>query len=173
MHVASERFESVTVSNLPLSWFVCVSESPSELLGGYWLTFLPFRPWFPWTLGFSKLRPLGFCRRNPSLSSPTLSLHLSGLLQCSVFRFGFDADSEPKMEALASLPVPSASFRSMHPFFHPHSVRTFDHRYRGDQRSRSQGLATLSTMLASSIPGSLFQLPTLMGFTLQSFSPRT
>lgn len=87
------------------------------------------------------------------------------------FPFGLDADSVPKMEALASLPVPSAFFKPERPFFHSHSVRAFDHRYLGDQRSRSQGLATLSTMSAFSIPGSLFQPPTLMGFTLQSFSP--
>jgi hypothetical protein len=105
------------------------------------------------------------------MSSHTLLFHLSGLLQRPVFHSGLDADSVPKIEALASLPVPSAFFRFERPFFHTHFVNAFDHRYRGDQRSRSQGLATLSTMLAFPIPGRLFHRPTLMGFTLQSFSP--
>jgi len=39
------------------------------------------------------------------------------------------------------------------------------------RKSRTQGLATLSTALALSIRGSLFQLPTLLGFALQSFLP--
>lgn len=39
------------------------------------------------------------------------------------------------------------------------------------QKCRTQGLATLSTESASQILGNLFQLPTLLGFTLQSFHP--
>lgn len=38
-------------------------------------------------------------------------------------------------------------------------------------KSHPQGLATLSMALVSFIPGSLFQLPTLLGFALQSFAP--
>jgi len=36
---------------------------------------------------------------------------------------------------------------------------------------RTQGLATLSTGSATSIRGTLFQIPTLVGFALQSFAP--
>jgi hypothetical protein len=39
------------------------------------------------------------------------------------------------------------------------------------QKSHPQGLATLSMAFKHSTLGNLFQLPTLMGFPLQSFSP--
>jgi hypothetical protein len=39
------------------------------------------------------------------------------------------------------------------------------------QKSHTQGLATLSVASATLTLGSLFQLPTLLGFALQSFTP--
>jgi len=41
----------------------------------------------------------------------------------------------------------------------------------GLQKSHTQGLATLSVVSASVNLGNLFQLPTLLGFALQSFPP--
>jgi len=43
--------------------------------------------------------------------------------------------------------------------------------YLTSRRSRSEGLATLSAVSSFHALGSLFQPPTLMGFSLQSFSP--
>jgi len=69
------------------------------------------------------------------------------------------------------LSCPSASQDSKALLFAPLSKRPADFcpAYR---KSRTQGLATLSTASALQIPGSLFQLPTLLGFALQSFFPR-
>jgi hypothetical protein len=52
-----------------------------------------------------------------------------------------------------------------------HSLRSVEKAYLAFSKSRPQGLATLSTALARSILGNFFQLPTLLGFPLQSFLP--
>lgn len=73
----------------------------------------------------------------------------------------------PSLELL----YPSAFGSSKDPFFHfpfRKSVRRGRHLLR---RSHPQGLATLSVNSRPSSPGSLFQLPTLLGFTLRSFTP--
>jgi len=66
---------------------------------------------------------------------------------------------------------PSAFGSSKDPFFHfPFRESVWKGR-RLLQRSHPQGLATLSVNSRPSSPGSLFQPPTLLGFTLRSFSP--
>jgi hypothetical protein len=57
------------------------------------------------------------------------------------------------------------------PFLSLRACEASDPRCRANQKSRPQGLATLSTTSAASTPESLFQLPTLRGFALQSFPP--
>jgi len=81
-----------------------------------------------------------------------------------------DPEAAPPGPSLELL-YPSAFGSSKEPFFHfpfRKSVRRSCHPLR---RSHPQGLATLSVNSRPSSPGSLFQLPTLLGFTLQSFSP--
>jgi len=59
-------------------------------------------------------------------------------------------------EPFLSLPVPGKRLKTHCP---------------GLQKSHTQGLATLSVVSATSNLGNLFQLPTLLGFALQSFAP--
>jgi hypothetical protein len=60
-------------------------------------------------------------------------------------------------------------FRSHAPFFSRPTREASQKLYPAPEKSRPQGLATLSTALAAHALGSLFQLPTLLGFSLQSF----
>jgi hypothetical protein len=62
-------------------------------------------------------------------------------------------------------------FRIQRPFFSLLSPTAFGQRCPALRKSRAQGLATLSTVSARQTLGSLFQLPTLLGFALQSLSP--
>jgi hypothetical protein len=68
------------------------------------------------------------------------------------------------------LSAPSALSRCACPSFHFLS-KASEENCRFPQKFHSQGLATLSMVSSSHIPGSLFQPPTLLGFTLQSFAP--
>jgi hypothetical protein len=60
-------------------------------------------------------------------------------------------------------------FRVKRPFFS--LSRASEKRCAALQKSHPQGLATLSMVSALFTLGSLFQLPTLLGFALQSFAP--
>jgi hypothetical protein len=62
-------------------------------------------------------------------------------------------------------------FRIQRPFFSLLSPRASEKRCPAPRKSRTQGLATLSTVSARQTLGSLFQLPTLLGFALQSLAP--
>jgi hypothetical protein len=81
------------------------------------------------------------------------------------------ADSEFQVRILAPLRDPSAFADGMTLFFHAAFRRASDDPCQDLRKSRPQGLATLSTVSALSILGTLSQFPTLVGFSLQSFSP--
>lgn len=81
-------------------------------------------------------------------------------------------DHEPLKECTSrELYFPSAfpDLRTL--LFTPPSDEASEKRCPAFQKSRTQGLATLSTVSAPYTLGSLFQPPTLLGFALQSFAP--
>jgi hypothetical protein len=87
------------------------------------------------------------------------------------------ATSRPRVECGPAGLAPCLSFSALQHirsdgrlFSLPHSEASSSFCPRR-RRSRPQGLATLSTASAPSNLGSLFQLPTLLGFALQSFLP--
>jgi len=72
-------------------------------------------------------------------------------------RLSFHALQHFRLKApFFSLPVPGKRLKTSCP---------------GLQKSHTQGLATLSAVSATLNLGNLFQLPTLLGFALQSFAP--
>lgn len=76
-----------------------------------------------------------------------------------------DRPWEPQIRHLAGTRIPFSISRSSRPSFHSTSGEASENRCPDPQKSRTQGLATLSTVLArAKTPGNLFQLPTLLGF---------
>jgi len=61
--------------------------------------------------------------------------------------------------------------RTRKPFFSLSFRKASEDRCRGPRKYRPQGLATLAAVSASPALGSVSQLPTLLGFALQSFAP--
>lgn len=138
--------------------------------------FLPVRPWpSPDPRVFSPIgRPVQSSNRTPGLTSPALGRHPSVLpspLAVSLPASHADHDPPSKNtsrrlfgppafpDPAALLPTPSADAAS-------------DRRYPAHRKFRPQGLATLPTVSsARDTLTSLFQLVTLLGFSLQSFPP--
>jgi hypothetical protein len=86
-------------------------------------------------------------------------------------RLKVKAGAEFQTWLLASLLGPTAFLGLGNPFFRSTVRPNVWKPCHGLQRSRPQGLATLSTVSASPSLGNPFQFPTLLGFALQSFSP--
>jgi len=86
----------------------------------------------------------------------------------------FLQETRPTLPLAGSSSLPSATlqhFEAKPPLFSPGSRRTFERHGPVFQRCRPQGLATLSAVSAAQPTGTLFQPPTLLGFTLQSLVP--
>jgi hypothetical protein len=77
----------------------------------------------------------------------------------------------PLAESSSLLSAALQHFKARQPFFSPGSRPAFEKHHHAFQKSRPQGLATLSTALAIPPTEVLSQPPTLLGFTLQSFFP--
>jgi hypothetical protein len=157
-------------TRLPLPWFARTSESPSGILERVWLTFSPFALGLARALGFSAPGPRGICRQIPRRSSPVLGLHLSGLPHRASFR--------PKARSCL-LPERNSSRHSA-TLQHgrakqPHFALGFGPSVRPTKPCRPKappsGFGYPLGGVSRIALGSLFQLPTLLGFSLQGLFP--
>mgnify|MGYP003571921022 FL=1 len=153
---------------LPLSWFACTSESPSRTLERVWLTLSPFAPGFTRALGFSNPGPRRVCRQTLRMSSPVLGRHLSGLPHRALLRLKV----RPTLLSYRSSSRYSATLQHVQtkkPLlslgFWPSVRSTKPCRPKVPSSGFGYPLAGVSLFAL----GSLFQLPTLLGFTLQGF----
>jgi hypothetical protein len=140
-------------------------------LEGYWASFSPFVLSHPWTLGSSDSQPPSFRRHKLGLSFPVLFFHLSGLPLGLLLRARSEVDSGSARSVLFRSASLQHSWLAEPHFSSGPFLPAFDTQSHVHQRFRPQGLATLSTAYASASLGSLFQLPTLVGFPLQSVFP--
>jgi len=155
-------------AKLPLSWFACTSESPSGILERVWLTFSPFALGLTRAIGFLKPGPRGICRQTPRTSSPALGRHLSGLPHRALLRL----KARPTLLSHRSSSRYSTTLQHIQtkkPLFSlgfGPSVRSTKP-YRPKVPSSGFGYPLDGVSLFAL--GSLFQLPTLLGFALQGF----
>jgi hypothetical protein len=152
----------------PLAWFACTPESPSRTLERVWLAFSPFALGLTRAIGSSNPRPRGIGRHTPRTSSPVLGRHLSGL----PLRASPRSKVRPTLLSHRSSSHHSATLQHIQtkkPLcslgFWP-SVRSTKP-YRPKVPSSGFGYPLDGVSLFAL--GSLFQLPTLLGFALQGF----
>jgi len=136
-------------------------------LGSLSAYFLPVRPFLSSDLRvFSEHRFHRIASRGSS--SLALESHLSVLPLGLPSLYRCAPSTTPTLEKLlAEAPCPFSISGPLDPSLRP--LRGVWGTYLAPQKSRPQGLATLSTASAPRTLGSLSQLPTLLGFPLQSF----
>lgn len=104
-------------------------------------------------------------------SSLALRRHLSALAARAASLRVSHADHEPRSKSTSQSLQPYSMYEPENPLFHSRFRKRPTLHCQACRTSRSQGLATLSAAFSSPILGGLFQPPTLLGFTLRSFSP--
>jgi hypothetical protein len=166
-----ERPTAVTGPDRPLPWFARASESPSGTLGSSWLASSPFALGIPRALGSSGSEPRGTSRRIPRRSSPALPRHPSGLALPLVASHRGARPTLPPPRSSSHRSTALQHMRKEEPFLslslRP-SVRTALPCHPKDP---SSGFGYPLDGVSPSILGSLFQLPTLLGFPLQGVVP--
>ena len=155
----------------PLMRLVRASESPSGTLGSSWLASSPYALGIPRALGFSGSGPRGISRQIPRMSSPALTRHPSGLAPPLV---------ASHLGARPTLPPTRSSSRSSTTLQHEWKKEPFfSHGFRPcvwkalpcPPKVPPSGFGYPLGGVSPSNLGSLFQLPTLLGLTLQGLIP--
>jgi hypothetical protein len=162
------EFTLLPGSTLPLSWFACTPESPSRILERVWLAFSPFAPGLTRAIGSSNPGPRGSCRQAPRTSSPVLGRHLNGLPHHALLR----QKVRPTLLSYRSSSRHSSTLQHVQtkrPLFSLGFWPSIRSTKPCRPKVPTSGFGYPPAGVSLFALGSLFQLPTLLGFSLQGF----